>query len=184
MCANPSNSQQKPPAFRPKPLSIEQENAIDLLLLGQSDREVAEAIGVTRWSVQQWRTSHPLFITTLAQRRESLFSGTVDRLRALLSQTVDNIRKAITEGDVAASFPLLKATGIHGFCLPVGELDPQKCFDDVVMRLLAQEKVPDQLDLLIDPLRNPERDRRKEEIEAELRAEFGQEDQVQLATIE
>jgi DNA-binding NarL/FixJ family response regulator len=63
-----SNSQQKT-AFKPKPLTIEQENAIDLLLTGKSDREVAETIGVHRMTVQQWRTAHPLFMATLAQRR-------------------------------------------------------------------------------------------------------------------
>jgi hypothetical protein len=168
-----SNSKQKP-AFRPKPLSVEQENAVELLLTGKSDREVAEIVGVTRWTVQQWRTCHPLFMATLAQRRETLFSGAVDRLRSLLSQAMDNIAKAIEEGDVTSSFALLKATGVHGFCPPTGEMDPQKLFDNIVMRLLAQEKIPDKFDHLMDPLRNPEKDRRKAEIEAELRAEYGE----------
>ncbi len=36
-------------------LNIEPENAIDLLIQGKSDREVAEAIGVARQTVNQWR---------------------------------------------------------------------------------------------------------------------------------
>ena len=170
-----SNSQQKT-AFKPKPLTIEQENAIDLLLIGKSDREVAETIGVHRMTVQQWRTAHPLFMATLAQRRETLFSGAVDRLRSLLSKAIDNIAKAIEDGDETSSFALLKATGLHGFCPPTGEMDVQKLFDDIVMRQLAQEKIPDKFDHLLDPLRNPEKDRRRAEIETELMAEFGEED--------
>jgi Homeodomain-like domain len=170
-----SNSQQKT-AFKPKPLTIEQENAIDLLLIGKNDREVAETIGVHRMTVQQWRTAHPLFMATLAQRRETLFSGAVDRLRSLLSKAIDNIAKAIEDGDETSSFALLKATGLHGFCPPTGEMDVQKLFDDIVMRQLAQEKIPDKFDHLLDPLRNPEKDHRRAEIETELMAEFGEGD--------
>jgi hypothetical protein len=160
--------------FHPKPLSVEQENAIDLLLTGKPDREVAEQTGVTRWTVQGWRTSHPLFMATLAQRRETLFSGAVDRMRSLLSKALDNITGAIESGDVSASFALVKATGLHGFCPPTGEMDVQKIVDDEVMRQLAQMKIPDKYDILLDPLKNPLREQRKAEIEAELMREYGE----------
>jgi hypothetical protein len=171
-----SNFQQKngTRAFKPKPLTTEQENTIDALLTGKSDREVAEIVGVSRWSVQQWRTSNPLFMATLRQRREMLFSGAVDRLRSLLSKALDNISGAIESGDVPSSFALLKATGVHGFCPPTGELDAQKLFDEQVMRLLAQEKIPGKLDnLLIKLGESPAKRQREEEIRAELMHEFG-----------
>jgi hypothetical protein len=174
-----SNFQQKngTRVFKPKPLTTEQENTIDALLTGKSDREVAEIVGVSRWSVQQWRTSNPLFIATLHQRRETLFSGAVDRLRSLLSKALDNISGAIESGDVPSSFALLKATGVHGFCPPTGEMDPQKLFDDIVLRLLAKEKIPGKLDdLLIKLNQNPVERQREEEIRNELRAEFGDAD--------
>jgi hypothetical protein len=162
-------------AFKPKPLTTAQENAIDALLTGKSDREVAEIVGVSRWSVQQWRTSNPLFMATLVQRRETLFSGAVDRLRSLLTKALDNIAKAIEDGDVTSSFALLKATGIHGLCPPTGEMDVQKIFDEQVLRLLAKEKIPGKLDdVLIKLNDNPARRQRQEEIEAELMAEFGE----------
>ena len=40
-----SNFQQKPTPFKPKPLSVEQESAVDLLLTGKSDREVGGGSG-------------------------------------------------------------------------------------------------------------------------------------------
>jgi hypothetical protein len=172
-----SNSQQKPTPFKPRALTIAQENAVDLLLTGKSDREVAEAVGVSRGAVQGWRTSHPLLMATLAQRRETLFAGAVDRLRSMLSTALENIAGAIDEGDVTASFTLLKATGVHGFCPPTGEMDVQKLFSDLVLRQLAQEKIPGKLDdLLINLDENPRRRQRQAEIEAELRREFGEED--------
>ena len=171
---NASRSQQKT-AFKPKPLTIEQENAIDLLLTGKSDREIGELVGCHRMTVQTWRTSHPLFMATLAQRRETLFAGAVDRLRSLLSKATDNIAKAIEDGDVTASFALLKATGVHGFCPPTGEMDVQKICDDLVQRRVAQEKIPGKLDdVLIKLDDNPVRREREAEIRAELMAEYGE----------
>jgi hypothetical protein len=174
-----SNSQQKSASrvFKPRPLTVEQETAIDALLTGKSDREAAEIAGCSRWAVQGWRTSNPLFMATLHQRRETLFSSAVDRLRSLLSKALDNISGAIESGDVPSSFALLKATGVHGFCPPTGEMDPQKLFDDIVLRLLAKEKIPGKLDdMLIKLNQNPVERQREEEIRNELRAEFGDAD--------
>jgi len=58
----PNKCQQKP-TF--KPLSIEQQNAIGLLILGKSDKEVAEAVGVNRTTIWEWRTAHPIFMAPL-----------------------------------------------------------------------------------------------------------------------
>jgi hypothetical protein len=169
------NSQQNPTRFKPKPLSIEQENAIDLLLMGKSDREVAEVVGVSRWAVQGWRTAHPLFAATLAQRREEVFGAAVNRLRSLLCRALENIAGAIDGGDVKASFELVKATGVYGFCPPTGETDVQKIADELVMRQLAQEHIPGTYnDLLIKLDENPRRAKRQQEIEAALMAEFGE----------
>jgi hypothetical protein len=48
------------PTYRP--LSLEQENAIDLLILGKPDREIVEAVGVTRETAWYWRHEHPVFL--------------------------------------------------------------------------------------------------------------------------
>jgi DNA-binding CsgD family transcriptional regulator len=37
--------------FRPKPLTVEQENVIDLLITGKSERETAEVCGVNRSTI-------------------------------------------------------------------------------------------------------------------------------------
>ena len=54
-----SKSQQKQ-TF--KPFSIAQQNAIELLILGKSDAEVAEAVGVNRTTIWEWHTAHPIVI--------------------------------------------------------------------------------------------------------------------------
>jgi DNA-binding CsgD family transcriptional regulator len=42
-----------------KPLTLAQENAIDLLIIGKPDREVAECLGIARETVTRWRHEHP-----------------------------------------------------------------------------------------------------------------------------
>src|SRR5215510_4239607 len=140
-----SNFQQKPAArgFKPKPLTTEQENAIDALMTGKSDREVAEAVGVTRWSVQQWRTGHPVFMATLQQRRAELWGTTGERLRALMVRAVENVQIAVEGGDLKASIELLKITGMHGGVVnALSETDPEKIIRKQAEAQVHREGLP------------------------------------------
>jgi hypothetical protein len=70
-------------------LSVEQQNAVDLLVTGQSDAEVAAAVGVTRQTVNVWRNHHPAFQAALNARRREVWETSVDRLRDLLPRALD-----------------------------------------------------------------------------------------------
>jgi hypothetical protein len=70
---DPSQTPPDPATFAPKPLSIAQLNCIDQLVLGCSEREVAEACGVDRGTIATWRKV-PLFVATLNERRQALWS--------------------------------------------------------------------------------------------------------------
>jgi Homeodomain-like domain len=111
-----------------KRLSPEQESAIDLLILGKSDREVAEAVGVTRETVWHWRHEHPVFMATLERRRAEVWRQPQERLRSLLSKAVENIGQAVESGDLKASIEVLKAVGMYGDgkMNAIGEQDPEK----------------------------------------------------------
>ena len=76
-------------------LSVEQENAIDLLVLGKPDREVAAAVGVGRQTVCGWRNHHPGFQAELNARRLDVWGGACDRLRALLPRALDALEAAV-----------------------------------------------------------------------------------------
>ena len=54
-------------------LSIEQHNAIDLLILGHTDHAVAEQIGVARETVCRWRNENPYFMAELNRRRKDVW---------------------------------------------------------------------------------------------------------------
>jgi hypothetical protein len=173
-----SNSKQKPAprVFKPKPLSVEQETSIELLLTGKCDREVGELVGVTRWTVQQWRTMHPVFVATLEQRRAEVWGTTGERLRALMSKAVENIAVAIEGGNLPASWEPLRCVGIHGVVQPIGETDPEKIMHQQMTARLDQEcpKGGIMEEFFIDQQR-PGWHKRKCEIEAELWDEYGEE---------
>lgn len=106
-------------------VTIEQENAIDLLLLGKSDREVGEAVGVTRQTINHWRNHHPAFIVELNARRAELWQSQADRLRALLVKALDILELDLATKDLAemtdaerrlrqiAAIHVLRAVGLH-----------------------------------------------------------------------
>jgi hypothetical protein len=69
MKARANHKTPQKPTFTPKPLSIEQRNAIDLLILGKTDQETADRVGVSRETVWSWHHEHPIFMSTLERRR-------------------------------------------------------------------------------------------------------------------
>ena len=66
-------------------LSIEQENAIDLLVQGKTDKETAEAVGVCRQTVVEWRLRSLTFREEVNVRRRELWDSQTERLRSLVS---------------------------------------------------------------------------------------------------
>ena len=78
-------------------LSIEQQRAIDLLMTGASDREVAEELGMARETITRWRNYHPEFQAELNRRRRALWDHGLDRLRLLFPEAVDTLRTVVKD---------------------------------------------------------------------------------------
>jgi hypothetical protein len=77
--------------------------AIDLLLQGQSDAAVAEALGVDRKTVYRWRMRDPIFRAELELRREAIFAMHGDRMRNLLTNALDTLEKQVRDVDAPTS---------------------------------------------------------------------------------
>ena len=80
-------------------LSIEQESAIEHLLQGKSDRAVAEAVGVARQTIWEWRNNDILFIAALNRERSELWTGSRERLKDLTGQAVDVLEQQLSSDD-------------------------------------------------------------------------------------
>jgi hypothetical protein len=167
-----SKSQQKP-AF--KPLSIEMENAIDCLILGKSDRETAEVVGVNRMTIWAWRHEHPVFMATLERRRAEVWRQPQERLRSLLSKAVENLAVAVEEGDLKASIEVLKAVGMYGDGMmnAIHEQNPEVIIRHQATAQVDREGVPrNALLAMAENLDTAAYRTRLAEVEAEIRSTY------------
>lgn len=98
-------------------LTPEQLNAIDLLILGKTDREVAETVGVRRETVTKWH-KNPFFSAELSIRREELWVDAKLRLKALAHEAVSVLTRGLSSTDekvaIAAAVHILKTVGLYG----------------------------------------------------------------------
>jgi transcriptional regulator with XRE-family HTH domain len=171
---HPSKTPQKP-TFRP--LSIEQKNAIDRLITGATDAEVAAAVGVDRSTVWQWRHAHPPFQAELERARAEMYRAPQEKLRSCLMKAVSNLVAAVEKGEIRASIELLKAVGMYGdgTMNAIREQDPEQLLQRQIDEQITREVIPkDEHDAMTQMLMRPTTRyvERRQEIEAELRARY------------
>ena len=110
-------------------LSVEQENSIDLLVLGKSDLEVSQQVGVSRPTICLWRNQNVEFAAELRRRRAAVWGGVVDQQRVLVQQAQQIVAAALVKEDLAAALAVLKAAKIQpAMFVP----DPQPGQDSVL----------------------------------------------------
>ncbi|HQN30547.1 MAG TPA: phBC6A51 family helix-turn-helix protein [Methanothrix soehngenii] len=141
-----------------RPLSVEQQNAIEFLIQGRSDRSVAEAIGVNRSTIWEWR-KNPIFVAALNKQRNDMWKESRERLKTLASFALDTIERQLANDDgriaLDASKLILKSNRLLGETdLPLSRLeDPRAIIFDQLKRE-AQDELLSKADLLD---RNPYR---------------------------
>jgi len=89
-------------------LSQEQLNSIEHLLQGKSDRAVAEAVGMSRQTIWEWRNHDPLFIAELNRQRSELWWDARERLKSLANRALDAVEVQLYSGDPKASLAAAK----------------------------------------------------------------------------
>lgn len=98
-------------------LSVPQLAAVELLAVGKTDTEAAEALGVTRQTVNGWKNHDPAFRAEVNRRRRELWEEAHDRLRGLATKALDVLAGAL-EGDRETALPaavhVLKALKVYG----------------------------------------------------------------------
>jgi len=160
-----------------KPLTIEQQNAIEGLILGQSDRDVAAAVGVSRETVWHWRHEHPVFMATLERRRAEVWRVPQEQLRSLLGKAVANVAAAIEGGDLKASIEVLKAVGMYGNATmnAIHEQDPALLIAQAAEQRVRREGISEDPthDMLLNMTKNPAYQRRLAEVTEELYRAYG-----------
>jgi hypothetical protein len=80
-------------------LEPKQEKAVEYMLAGISDSEIAKKLNVTRQTVNYWRNQDRDFIYELQMRRNQLWEGYRDELSDLYKLAVEEIKKSMKSKD-------------------------------------------------------------------------------------
>lgn len=114
-------------------LTVEQYNAIDLLITGKNDQETSDIIGVNRVTITKWRNYDLHFRAELNKRRKELWGSSVDRMRALIPKAMERLEREIDlENGWKIALEIIKISGIENHHV-------QKIGHDEVDKIIEEE---------------------------------------------
>jgi AcrR family transcriptional regulator len=93
-------------------LAADQQNAMELLVMGKTIAETARSAGVSRTTIYHWLRHDPVFQAAYNQWHDQLEEGCRSRLLTLTDKATDAIEKALENGDARAALQLLKGMGM------------------------------------------------------------------------
>ena len=100
-----------------KGLSDKQGLAMELVMLGMKDGEIAKRVGVSRQRVNMWRNQDVDFRALLAERRKALRERHQDELSGMVSEAIGVMREAMREDEIAtrlrAAQGVLRMSGLQ-----------------------------------------------------------------------
>ena len=100
-------------------LSVKQEQAISLMMVGKNDTEIGKALGVSRESVWRWRNENLDFIEAARKRQELLAARQMEELNDMLTEALMVVKENLRSGDgkiqMRVALQLLKMSGLQGF---------------------------------------------------------------------
>jgi len=126
--------------IRQRGLTVEQRNAIDMLVTGNTDTETAQAVGVHRVTVTKWRNGDPWFQAELNRRRQEVWSAAGEQLRSLLPKAIDALESELGNPDrrLAAASQVIKLAGLTNVSRPEGPTEAEQIITSLFSeRLMA-----------------------------------------------
>ena len=104
-------------------LSDKQEMALELVMSGMKDGEIAKRVGVTRQWVNKWRNQDADFMYALQMRRQLMREKYMDSLSQLIKKSIEIVNESLDEGDaqtkLKAAMYVLKISGLQGYAKPI-----------------------------------------------------------------
>lgn len=117
-------------ADKSRQLNTKQENAINMILQGSTDNEVADSIGVSRQTVNDWKNNNYHFIAELNRRRQEIWNIQLEYFRSLMAKALSVLEEDLQDQSdkklrQQAAVHVLKGVGVYGTELtPKGATDP------------------------------------------------------------
>lgn len=139
------------------------ESAIDRLIVGDTDRQVASAVGINRSTVWKWRSQHAYFVAELNRRRQNLWGASVERLRAMLPRALDRVEEELDSGEdgFRAAVTVLRLAGVESLPPPGGPVDAEQIINTMVDKRLA-EKYDDPIAEVLNQMDGGKREAQRE----------------------
>jgi len=130
-------------------LTVMQEKAIQLLMMGGSDQSVADELGMARQTVNNWKHNDAAFAARFNAERQALWSTHREKLRSLVAQAVDVLAEdmaATLEPKLrqSAAIHVLKAVGLYGQdmrpsgAIDSGQVERERQAKDDMLKLFEQ----------------------------------------------
>jgi hypothetical protein len=136
---------------QPAALSVRQQNALDLIVRGYADREVAAVVGMSRERVCIWRNHDVDFIAELNRRRQAVWGASLDRLRSILSRSLDVIQRDLDSKDSETRLKTAQAV-LGRFTIPLQDVTrtgPTTAQDVLLAKAVEKQR---ELTAHLDPL--------------------------------
>ena len=111
-------------------LTPRQQQAVELLALGESKTKVASEVGVSRQQIHKW-SQNVYFRAEFLKRHTELWQENKERLRGLAGKAVAVIESELENGNIRAAVELLKIVGLSGGKIAL-LAQPAKSVDDLL----------------------------------------------------
>lgn len=89
-------------------LNTKQRQAIEMLLMGKTDLEVTESLGIVRDTLWRWRTQNHDFIAVWNELSVQVWTDLTSRLNDVFSRSVEVIEEAVDRRDVDVAIALVQ----------------------------------------------------------------------------
>lgn len=123
-------------------LNDKQLQAIDLILIGNTDDQVAKYVGVNRSTVNQWKNHNPYFKAELNRRRKEIWEATLDKRRHLTLKALDTAEMLIEQGNERIILEFIKMAGLN-------KQDLSNIEEDNAEEIIMKEKEKENWDKLL-----------------------------------
>lgn len=84
------------------------EKALEFILQGWKETDIAEKLGVSRMTLYRWRKYDEYFIEALDERRSMMIEQATNGILELTGKAIEAIRRALTEGDLKTQLQAAK----------------------------------------------------------------------------
>lgn len=111
-------------------LTTRQQQAVELLALGESKTKVASEVGVSRQQIHKW-SQNVYFRAAFSKRHAELWQENKERLRGLAGKAVAVIQSELESGNIKAAVELLKIVGLSNGKIAL-LAQPAKSVDDLL----------------------------------------------------